>query len=177
MSLNAQQLASFVAFPPEGDSPLYVFFRNQSTGETSYQWLINEAPYSNTFNTNYTFADTGTYIVSLIAYLNDPACADTAPLTIRVNPGIRIALPNIFTPNGGGVNDKLAVQLFGVSTIRWEVHNRWGNLLHSGNDASGVEFLEIWDGADVHAGVYPVVFTATGINGKTEAMQVMVAVV
>ncbi len=175
--LNTQQQASFDAFPHEGDSHLYVFFRNESTGATSYQWLIDEASYSNTFNTNYTFADTGTYTVSLIAYLNDPACADTATVTIRVNPGIRIALPNIFTPNGDGVHDKLMVQLFGVSTPRWEVYTRWGNLPHSGNDAGGAEFLEILDGADAPAGVYSVVLTATGINGKTETMQVMVAVV
>jgi gliding motility-associated-like protein len=86
-------------------------------------------------------------------------------------------LPNIFTPNGDGVNDRLVAQLFGVSTLRWEVYNRWGNMLHSGSDSSGEGYVELWDGANIPAGVYPVVLLATGINGKVESVQVMVSVV
>ncbi len=179
--LITQQQANFNTFPQEGDSPLYVFFRNESTGATSYQWLIDGEPYSETFSFNYTFADTGTYVVNLIAYLTDPACADTATVTIRVNPGIRIALPNIFTPNGDGTNDRLVAELFGVSSMRWEVHNRWGNLLYSGDDSSGANSVELWDGTAngnlVPAGVYPVQVTAQGLNGKVESVQVMVTVV
>ncbi len=169
--------AAFTANPQEGESPLDVQFQDQSTQANAWQWEANGLPFSSQQNPFYTFADTGTYTVSLIAYLDDPACADTATVTIRVNPGIRIILPNIFTPNGDGVNDKLVAELFGVSRLRWEVYNRWGNMLHSGADNSGEGYIEIWEGADVPAGVYPVVLTATGINGKTERMQVMVAVV
>ncbi len=152
-------------------------FQDQSTQANAWQWEANGLPFSSQQNPFYTFADTGTYTVSLIAYVDDPACADTATVTIRVNPGIRIILPNIFSPNGDGVNDKLVAELFGVSSMRWEVYNRWGNLLHSGADNSGEGYIEIWEGADVPAGVYPVVLTATGIKGKTETMQVMVGVV
>ncbi len=178
VKLNTPHTAAFTANPQVGDSPLLVNLTNQSTnptpGSMTYEWLANSELFSTSLHTQYTFADTGTYTVSLIAYLNDPACADTASITIRVNPGIRIILPNIFTPNGDGVNDKLVAELFGLSTLRWEVYNRWGNMLHSGADNSGEGYIEIWNGTDVPAGVYPVLLSATGINGKTERMQVMV---
>jgi gliding motility-associated-like protein len=172
---------AFTANPTDGESPLDVQFQDQSTQANAWQWEANGLPFSSQQNPFYTFADTGTYTVSLIAYLNNPACADTATITIRVNPGIRIALPNIFTPNGDGTNDRLVAELFGVSSMRWEVYNRWGNLLYSGDDSSGAASVEIWDGTAngnlVPAGVYPVQVTAQGLNGKVESMQVMVTVV
>ncbi len=179
--LNTPHKAAFTANPQVGDSPLLVNLTNQSTnptpGSMTYGWLANSELFSTSLHTQFTFADTGTYTVSLIAYLTDSACADTASITIRVNPGIRIILPNIFSPNGDGVNDMLVAELFGVSRLRWEVYNRWGSLLHSGADNSGEGYIEIWEGADVPPGVYPVLLTATGINGKMETIQVMVTLV
>ncbi len=173
--------AAFTANPTAGESPLNVQFQDQSTQANAWQWQADGVPFSSQQNPFYTLADTGTYTVSLIAYLNDPACADTATVTIRVNPGIHIILPNIFTPNGDGVNDKLVAELFGVSRMSWEVYNRWGNLLHSGADNSGEGYVEIWDGNTAGtmatAGVYNVVLTATGLNGKTEVVKGSVSVV
>lgn len=55
-------------------------------------------------------------------------------------------LPNIFTPNGDGIND-----VFEIGTTKpkhTEILNRWGNLIYESND------LVQWDGGDHTEGVY-----------------------
>lgn len=67
-----------------------------------------------------------------------------------------IAVPNIFTPNGDGVNDR--IEIFLSSTLNDEIYsyrifNRWGTMVYETTDRS-----EGWDGTfkgrDMPAGVY-----------------------
>lgn len=176
--LNAPVEANFTANPTTGDTPLDVYFSNQSSpSATSFEWLLNGTPFSTSENTSYTFSDSGTYVVSLVAFYQDVACSDTASFTIRVDQGIELIVPNIFTPNGDGRNDQLVAQVRGVERLSWEVYNRWGNLLHSGAASGNTENIELWNGDEVPSGVYSVILTATGINGRTKRMDVAVTVV
>jgi PKD repeat protein len=177
--LSAPVEARFRATPRGGDSPLEVYFQNQSTGATGYEWLIDGVPVSTSENAGYTFADSGLYTVSLVAWFDNPACADTATLTIRVDPGIQVLIPNIITPNNDGRNDGLTVQLYGVKTLRWEIFNRWGNRIHSGTErAEGKESLLIWapEPGAVSSGTYQVVILAEGLSGRTKSFGVAVMV-
>ncbi|MCH2216429.1 MAG: hypothetical protein MK086_14785, partial [Flavobacteriales bacterium] len=60
--------ASFTASPETGYTPLEVFFTNTSTQATDYQWEVDGIPFSNSENFLQTFADSGSYEVSLIAF-------------------------------------------------------------------------------------------------------------
>jgi len=179
VALDPIQTAAFTANPDSGYSPLRVVLTNQSTEATDYIWLVNGTPFSNSTNTSYTFADTGTYIIALVASRLEESCADTAYATIRVDQGLKIVVPNIITPNGDGRNDALVAQTAGVAFMRWEIRNRWGNLLHKSEATSPTPALIMWnpEGDDYPDGVYSIVITVKGESGELKEFAVHVTIV
>ncbi len=169
--LDPLQEASFDPFPTTGFSPLFVAFANTSTQATGYQWLIDGVPISTSEDITYTFPDSGSFEVSLIAYRLEETCADTATFTLRVEPGIQVLMPNIITPNSDGRNDALVAQVQGVASCRWVIYNRWGNEVATGSDGAPFQKVELWKPAsDITAGQYTAVFIAEGLAGQVEKM-------
>lgn len=68
---------------------LGVFFQNQSNNATEYLWRFNDPAQPDAFSTNinptFTFSDTGTYQITLIANPGT-VCADTTERSIRLLP-------------------------------------------------------------------------------------------
>ncbi len=61
---------------------------------------------------------------------------------IKVDRRFKIVLPEAFTPNGDGVNDKIYVKGWGIeSLLTFRIYNRWGELVYESNDID-----EGWDG-------------------------------
>jgi gliding motility-associated-like protein len=63
-------------------------------------------------------------------------------------------IPNVFTPNGDGVNDTFRPYLFEPDDVNARVYDRWGRLMYKSND----QFFE-WNGenqsgTEAAAGVY-----------------------
>ena len=50
-------------------------------------------------------------------------------------------VPNVFTPNGDGINDYFVINKPFNTTIQLEVFNRWGNLVYKLSD-----YQNTWDG-------------------------------
>lgn len=88
------------------------------------------------------------------------ACADTTELVLELVPFPGI--PNVFTPNGDGVNDFFLPQIPCAETYSLSIFDRWGNLITTiENNARG------WDGGTQAQGVYFYVFnyrTTTGLQ-------------
>ena len=84
----------------------------------------------------------------------------------------------IKTPNNDGRNDALVVQTGGVAYMRWEVHNRWGNLLHKGEANHPPDELILWSPQpnEYPDGVYTLVITAQGESGEVKDFVVQVVV-
>ena len=177
--LNPVQTAAFTANPDSGYTPMKVTFLNQSELATDYTWLLDGVPFGNLKNKVHTFEEPGTYEVALVAHRLDELCADTAFAFIYVAQGLKLFIPNIITPNNDGRNDALAVQTGGVAYMRWEVHNRWGNLLHKGEATRPPVELALWspEANEYPDGVYTVVVTAEGESGEVKdfVVQVMVS--
>jgi len=175
VGLNPVQEASFTATPETGFSPLDVFFNNTSTQATDYQWLIDGVPISTSEDITYTFPDSGSFVVSLIAFRLEETCADTATFTLRVEPGIQVLMPNIITPNSDGRNDALVAQVQGVASCRWVIYNRWGNEVAVGSESDVFQTVELWQPeGEVTAGQYTVVLVAEGQSAFAEATAVKV---
>jgi gliding motility-associated-like protein len=78
------------------------------------------------------------------------------------------AIPNVFSPNGDGVNDVFDINL-NCSIIRFEaeIYDRWGNLLHFSNQPE-----QIWNGGEAHNGTYVYRIEMEVFNGRiTETIQ------
>jgi len=120
-----------------------VNFKNLSTGAdatTPYNWLFGDGVSSNDVDPTYLYRATTANKVVLIAY-NKFQCSDT--VTDIVNSVVRsqVEMPNAFTPNGDGKNDKYFVRGFGIAKMDLKIFNRYGQMVfQTFNPLTG------WDG-------------------------------
>ena len=115
-----------------------------------------------------TYTQPGTYTVVL--YGSKGGCLDTAYMLITVDIPSELVIPNVFSPNGDGVNDVFHMQrTSNLSQLKASIYDRWGNLVYEVDSPNG----QIgWDGKnqygkDSPTGTYYYIITATGRDGKT----------
>lgn len=82
----------------------------------------------------------GTYCVYLTVE-SQLGCTDTATYCFDVS-GYALLVPNTFTPNGDGINDRFIVIGYGMETLEMSIYDRWGGLIYT---ERGSEQLS-WDG-------------------------------
>jgi gliding motility-associated-like protein len=161
-----QVIASFSSAPliVSIDNP-EVTFTNNSTNSTSWSWLFGDGASSSSQNPIHTYADTGCYIIELVA-LDDNECSDTTDQTICVLDDLKsiINIPKSFTPNGDGINDFFKIIGTNVNTFKLLIHDRWGNLIFQTKDIE-----EGWDGkyknTPCQQDAYTFTLNATFLNG------------
>jgi hypothetical protein len=154
---NNPTQALFSALPSTGAAPLEVVVTNNSVFATDYTWFLND--FEQTTNFSGFSADTsGTYELELIAWQNDPKCADTFSLTIFVYDSLFLQIPNVFSPNKDAVNDFFGITSNLPLSINYEIYNRWGNVVKIGVSSAakpspelidlgnGKLFYVLWDG-------------------------------
>ncbi|MDX2249041.1 MAG: PKD domain-containing protein [Bacteroidia bacterium] len=158
ITIGGGPVADFISDPQPGTSlPLpdaRVQFNNRSTGAVSWFWDFGDGGFSTAENPTYTYGEAGTYYVMLIA-TDAGGCVDSVkygPLTV-FPPDVLI--PNVFSPNGDGINDLFWVKYNGKETVYTEVFDRWGRPIFSGTGL--VE--NAWNGltasgAEASEGVY-----------------------
>ena len=103
--------------------------------------------------------DEGDRTITLFAS-NEAGCADTLTTVVQVADAIGLFVPNVFTPDGDGINDVFSITLGNTapgSVMR--IFNRWGQEVSTTTDLSAG-----WDGKvggePVPDGVYLYVITA-----------------
>ncbi|MBS1688225.1 MAG: PKD domain-containing protein [Bacteroidetes bacterium] len=79
---------------------------------------------------------------------SDFGCADSSETTIRVIcDHSQVFMPNTFTPNGDGQNDRFYPRGKGLQTIRsFRIYNRWGQLMYEKQGMNVNEKDNGWDG-------------------------------
>jgi len=97
-------------------------------------------PHSNLQNPTYNYMEPGTYAVALVV-TSDHGCLDTIVKTIVVGEDYGIYVPNVFSPNGDGLNDIFQPKGFCITKYELRIFNRWGEELMFTND-----FYHGWDG-------------------------------
>ncbi len=56
-------------------------------------------------------------------------------------------LPNLFTPNGDGINETFLVRIPKTKSVRLQIYNVWGSLLYEASSNANNELTELnWDG-------------------------------
>lgn len=159
-------IASFTTSLDFGCAPLEVDFTNTSQNATSFEWTFGNG---NVQLVNGLGGQTETYVtnatVMLVAF-DAASCSDTAyaniivepcgctdPLASNYNalatiedgscvyPTPVIVAPNVFTPNGDGLNDIFFLKSTNAENIDLVILNRWGNIMY---ESSGTN--PTWNG-------------------------------
>ncbi|OJV52511.1 MAG: hypothetical protein BGO31_07625 [Bacteroidetes bacterium 43-16] len=85
--------------------------------------------------------------------VNDYGCRDTAYATIKVDFNKQIQMPNAFSPNGDGLNDIFTIPSGKWNILKFEVYNRYGQLIYQKNNLSE-GWNGMFNGKTCDAGVY-----------------------
>lgn len=106
-------------------------FTNQSTGAITYNWNFGDGNSSTITNPIHNYPVVGFYNAMLIA-TNQFGCKDTAIKVITIISDFQF--PNVFTPNGDGINDEFLPFTEGVTDYHLMIFDRWGELIFESRD-------------------------------------------
>ncbi len=158
-----------------GEAPLEVVFTNTSENgdPNGYEWFFfrdldeikkesenSQEPVDSFMivaydeSPVYTYENTGIYMVKLVSKKVSElqTCTDTFYMEdyIYVDSSF-IKAPNVFTPNGDGVNDVFGVKFTSMKSMKITIVNRWGKRVHFWEKSDIRGFNEsyeesVWDG-------------------------------
>lgn len=171
--------AKFSVSVDKGEAPLEVTFTNESeNGDPGkFEWFIfkdldainkeaaakkgvpidsimvklyNDSPV-------YTFENSGSYKVKLVSkkISESTTCYDTVYFAGYIVADTSfVDAPNVFTPNGDGVNDDFIIKFWSMKQLKISIFNRWGKLLHVWESGNVINFdntvksvpQSVWDG-------------------------------
>lgn len=156
-----------------GSAPAQIqFFAYVTEGVLHHEWQMSNDPEFSTIdyrfneqNLDYTFYDEGTYYLRYVGSNSDGSCesiGNTYTVTIGAS---ELLCPNIFTPDGDGINDEWKVAYRSLLDFKCWIFDRYGAQIFQFDDPS-----KGWDGKYhgklVKPGVYFYVIQATGADGK-----------
>jgi len=135
-----------------------VDFNNTSTNATLYSWNFGDGTAnSSEFEPTHTYPETigGEYDVMLIAK-NEYGCADTAFKKVVYEDIMIFFIPNAFTPDATGINDKFSpvfTSRIDPNYFNLKIFNRWGEIIFESYDIN-IGWDGMYNGVIVQDGVY-----------------------
>lgn len=140
--------AEFSVDPDKGEAPLNVFFTDKSIRGDIYKWEFGDGKDSISYLRNpepHTYYKPGEYSVKLT--IESPLhCIDSMRFDkIEVEPS-DLKVPNVFTPDGDGLNDYFMVESKSIRLISVEIFSRSGVKVYSFYGEG--EALRAWEGWD-----------------------------
>ncbi len=158
--------ASFNATLSSEIFPAKLTLTNYSTYSLKQYWKFSNSSVQDTsFSLVKDYQGIGKYSVFLFSY-GAKGCNDSASYVFDIAEFSGLTLPNIFTPNGDGVNDVFKPIAKGISTLNAWVYNRNGVLVCSWDKPKGSWDGHSTSGEECSDGVYFVVVDALGFDGK-----------
>ena len=155
----------------KGSAPMEVSLRAYANAPLArdFTWYIYEKQnpdvpfsYSREQSFNLKFSTFGKYVARVTTTTED-GCIVTDSVNIEVIDS-DINIPNVFTPNGDGINDRFCVAFKSIVKYNIWIYNRWGRLVFSSNNPENC-----WDGyignQKAAVGAYYYKIEATGADG------------
>lgn len=164
-----------------GSAPLEVLFSTHPTEAAEYYlWKVYKGQQLLTSRTDaelhYTFEDNDNYLVvgraySTLCECRDPQAEgcqqDSITFDVSIDDSM-LKVPNVFTPNGDGVNDEFRVMYASLREYHIWIYDRWGHKVYESTDPS-----KGWDGTignmKAAEGAYFYVIRALGTNAAKDA--------
>ncbi|HOY31139.1 MAG TPA: gliding motility-associated C-terminal domain-containing protein [Bacteroidales bacterium] len=141
-----------------------ISFYFTGNGAVDYFWDFGDGATATVANPVHQYATGGEYLVLLVVTSGAPDfCVDSLYLHLFI-PSVKI--PNIFTPNGDGINETFRVESKALESEEMIIYNRWGKKIYSWTEVGGE-----WDGNNQNGqkeadGIYYYIYTAKGKDGK-----------
>ncbi|MGF1557155.1 PKD domain-containing protein [Paucihalobacter sp.] len=142
-------------------------FTNTATGDyISVLWNFGDGSFSSEENPIHTYAQVGNYVVTqTVTY--PFGCVYTNVVTLIIEPGYKLEIPDAFTPNTDGINDFFAPIHRGLQNLELNIYDTWGSLIYSESGDS----IQGWDGnlrnGEAENGNYQYTFSAKTFYGDT----------
>ena len=155
--------------PVSGEAPLEVIFTNKSVRGTIFEWDFGDKTKSSLENPEpHTYNKPGRYYPKL-KIESDLHCLDSVRLdSIYVEPS-SLAIPNAFSPDDDGYNDRFIVQATSLRYLNVEIFSRSGLKVYGfTGEGERLESWEGWDGKvnnssiDAQPGIYFYIIRAFG---------------
>lgn len=162
-------VAEFTSTPSIAAVNAPITFTDVSTGGTNSFWNFGDPGSGNNTSTLtsdiHAYDAEGTFCVTLVSATTF-GCTDTIIHCVTIANDASYNVPNVFTPNGDGVNDEFFIQTTSVKSLTCSVFDRWGLKLAEWNTVNGN-----WDGRTTTGniapdGVYYYIMRAVGTNDK-----------
>lgn len=158
--------ASFNASVSNSGFPADLNLTNYSSNSTKNYWVFdnNFSLKDSLVNTTKSYSAPGNYTVLLVA-LGSFGCNDSSSYNFSIAGSSTFTLPNVFSPNGDGINERFRPIADGISSLHVSIYNRLGTLVYEWTKVNG-----FWDGTSTSglacdAGDYFVIAEATGFDG------------
>ena len=136
--------------PVDAEDPNVFLVGNGPADVVSWWWDLGAGvpPHSDTSALNARFPGPGEYPVILVV-TTAAGCVDTVWSTVRVIDHGNVEMPNVFSPNGDGMNDRFVpLEAQGAQGLM-EIYNRWGQVVFSTPN-----LVQGWDGHGAPGGTY-----------------------
>ena len=158
--------ADFEIDPNQGEAPLEVFITDNSVRASTYTWEFGDDSLSylaEPFSHIYYFP--GTYTLQL-TITSDQFCKDSTSLKVTVEPST-LNIPNVFTPDGDGINEFFYVDNKSLRSIFVQVFSRNGQRVYVfEGEGDELKDWQGWDGkignSKASPGVYFYIIRARG---------------
>ncbi len=128
ISVKPKPVASFSVSPDPAQENTPTKFTNVSSGAKTYEWNFGDDDTSSAITPTHLYQKTGSFNACLVA-ISEFGCTDTTCHPVGAIISDVVDVPNAFTPNGDGINDKVYVRGFGIAQMNFRVYNRWGQLM------------------------------------------------
>jgi gliding motility-associated-like protein len=139
--------ADFTAEPQQGEAPLEVTFTDKSIRASKYKWEFGDTTTSTLSNPEpHTYYKPGEYSVNL-TIKSDLGCIDSMRLGKKISVDFsKLEIPNVFTPNGDGLNDNFVLESKSLRNLDVRIYSRSGLKVYSFYGEG--KLLKDWTGWD-----------------------------